>query len=1004
MLDVSPGGHMDPVTIGIGALSKIIGLGIKGWNALDDQDFNKEDVEALRALLDAGASASAKRKTAAPGAGALQLALIARAFGQAVGRHQEFHGKLLLTGGLRRSLNRSDREREAEIKLRVQLAALKVRELGNDPRGEIDLIASLTEHPLATPYYRSLWRAFSDPGLTIEEAGEEPPLVMTNTARREFERYFLLAYLAGSAAATGRAIGEYLEGLKQYRQLLVRDLLVENLATWGGCHVFGNVPRERWSEDGDRDGDDGIPFMPLEDVYVEPSGIVERDVMGPFEYREELLGLIEQLVAPSAPAKTVVVAADFGSGKSLSARMLARRWAEQLLSSHSGSLDLPLPIHVRCAEDFPSEQVDLELTLRRAWKRQANSFGYSVSDEDEAFSWPSSEQRAVCMLDGLDEVALGEQHLKTLFQKLGAKTSRNHRFVIFSRPGALPARRDLGDDVVMVRVEPFEARQIEQWLGKWGQLRLKHPVITLQDLQVRNLATVAQTPILLFMVACTWNKHATGAEPPSRAEIYEYFFYQVAKGKAEADREQHGPIASASEQLLAALQNARVLDESAEPPDAMLWLMGRVAWEAHMLEQRFQPQTLTRRHIDNLLQDGEVPLPSGAADAIRIGLILALQADLHSANHTILFGHQSFREFLVGRHWALLLQRIVRSSGRADRLTASLLGGRLLDHNDKSFAFLMELVNTKTATKKLASPLSWSDRERELLIHWAQETFEDERQEFGEHGRTNSRTDSILRNDQRAELREAALAIGSTTAGCKGLQAKDPLTLRSTLAWFWLHGIEPVIIAPKALLQEAVLLQTFITKANLSEADLSRSNFIGAFLSNADLSHATLIKADLSLAYLNEANLSDANLCEADLGNAILTEANLSGANLCAVNLRGAKLPVANLEAARLIKAQLDKTSFWGARLNKADLSEASLRKADLTWAQLDGANLSGADLGEAILCGTSLRGADLRGARLKDIVLQGDHSTPAIAANESTLWPSDFDETASPLIVIEKG
>lgn len=75
----------------------------------------------------------------------------------------------------------------------------------------------------------------------------------------------------------------------------------------------------------------------------------------------------------------------------------------------------------------------------------------------------------------------------------------------------------------------------------------------------------------------------------------------------------------------------------------MLWLMGRVAWEAHMLEQRHPPQPLTRRHIDNLLQDGDVPIPVGAADTIRIGLILALQADLHSANHTILFGHLSFR-------------------------------------------------------------------------------------------------------------------------------------------------------------------------------------------------------------------------------------------------------------------------------------------------------------------------------------------------------------------------
>jgi hypothetical protein len=313
---------VDPVTVGIGAISKLIGLGIKSWSALDDRDFDKDDLEALRTLLDTGASFAGMRKPAAAGPGALHLALVARAFGRAVGRHQQFHGKLLLSSsGLRRWLSRGEREREAEIRLRVQIAVLKVRELGNDPRGEIEHLDSLAGHPLATPYYRALWRAFSDPGLTIAEAGEEPPLVMSTTARREFERYFLLAYLAGIAGPAGGSVGEYLDGLKQYRGVLVRDLLVENLATWGGCHVFGNVPRERWDET------ESVPFMPLDEMYVEPSSAIVRDAKDQKEQIEPLLELIERLVARNAPPKVIVVAADFGHGKSLSARTLAKRWA-----------------------------------------------------------------------------------------------------------------------------------------------------------------------------------------------------------------------------------------------------------------------------------------------------------------------------------------------------------------------------------------------------------------------------------------------------------------------------------------------------------------------------------------------------------------------------------------------------------------------------------------------------------------------------------------------------
>ena len=83
-------------------------------------------------------------------------------------------------------------------------------------------------------------------------------------------------------------------------------------------------------------------------------------------------------------------------------------------------------------------------------------------------------------------------------------------------------------------MQPFDNGQVERWLGGWNQLRPGHPAITLQGLTQRNLAAVARTPILLFMVAFTWDQHATGGEPPSLAG-YEHFFYQVARGKADVD-------------------------------------------------------------------------------------------------------------------------------------------------------------------------------------------------------------------------------------------------------------------------------------------------------------------------------------------------------------------------------------------------------------------------------------------------------------------------------------
>jgi hypothetical protein len=73
-------------------------------------------------------------------------------------------------------MKRSEREREHEIATRTRFAALQAPDLGNDPVGEIDRIGALTGDPIGTPYYRALWQAFSDPKLTITEAGESPPL------------------------------------------------------------------------------------------------------------------------------------------------------------------------------------------------------------------------------------------------------------------------------------------------------------------------------------------------------------------------------------------------------------------------------------------------------------------------------------------------------------------------------------------------------------------------------------------------------------------------------------------------------------------------------------------------------------------------------------------------------------------------------------------------------------------------------------------------------------
>ncbi|MEH1870646.1 pentapeptide repeat-containing protein [Nostoc sp.] len=143
-------------------------------------------------------------------------------------------------------------------------------------------------------------------------------------------------------------------------------------------------------------------------------------------------------------------------------------------------------------------------------------------------------------------------------------------------------------------------------------------------------------------------------------------------------------------------------------------------------------------------------------------------------------------------------------------------------------------------------------------------------------------------------------------------------------------------------------LRLFLSRANLSRADLSGANLSRANLSGADLSLANLRDTDLSPANLRDANLSHAYLRGANLSDAYLSDANLSDAYLSDANLSD-------------------------AYLSDANLSDAYLSSANLSSANLSGANLIGANLSDAYLSDAYLRGANLRGANLEEIVWKSD-------------------------------
>ena len=96
------------------------------------------------------------------------------------------------------------------------------------------------------------------------------------------------------------------------------------------------------------------------------------------------------------------------------------------------------------------------------------------------------------------------------------------------------------------------------------------------------------------------------------------------------------------------------------------------------------------------------------------------------------------------------------------------------------------------------------------------------------------------------------------------------------------------------------------------------------------------LKETLERAVIDNTDLRYANLTDADLTDADLTGADLTGADLTDAKLTGAELRYANLAGANLAGADLTDANLTGAKLTGADLTDANLADANLKPIQND--------------------------------------------------------------------
>lgn len=203
-------------------------------------------------------------------------------------------------------------------------------------------------------------------------------------------------------------------------------------------------------------------------------------------------------------------------------------------------------------------------------------------------------------------------------------------------------------------------------------------------------------------------------------------------------------------------------------------------------------------------------------------------------------------------------------------------------------------------------------------------------------------------------------------------------------------------------LQDVAFGNANLKETKLGYANLQGANLIGAQLEAADFELANLTGADLSHAHLEKASFLGTNLFGAKLEGAFLINSNFKGANLerahlwCAhlnvammrgcnlqnasaygcqmqgVDLFGTNIRGINLGSSDLQHANLAYSDLQGAGLPRSNLSHAQLHHANLEESGLGEANLENADISFANLNRTDGRLANLYGSNLSNISLEG--------------------------------
>lgn len=147
----------------------------------------------------------------------------------------------------------------------------------------------------------------------------------------------------------------------------------------------------------------------------------------------------------------------------------------------------------------------------------------------------------------------------------------------------------------------------------------------------------------------------------------------------------------------------------------------------------------------------------------------------------------------------------------------------------------------------------------------------------------------------------------------------------------------------------------------------------------------TFNRIDLSDAQLTGTEFSDASLRNANLNRASLRFATLTNANLSEATADGAEFTFVQADSAQFTNSHAKGSTWFAARANGADFKGADLSGAGFAFSDLRGAAFEGANLTNAVFLGSDLRGATFGGAVLDDTDFTGSRlDTGALTSTQT--------------------